>query len=69
MGKMTFPRVLEGFAAFDLVFEEVTNALIASGQRLDFLGSFLKVWRRMCRLEEKYNLGMCKNVCVALLRI
>lgn len=43
MGKMTFPRVLEGFAAFELVFEEVPNALIASGQRLDFLGSFLKV--------------------------
>lgn len=42
MGEMTFPGMLEGFVAFDLVFEEVPIALIASGQKTRFLGQFLK---------------------------
>lgn len=40
--EMTFLRMLESFVAFDSVFEEVPNTLIASGQKTRFLGQFLR---------------------------
>lgn len=40
--EMTFPGMLESFVAFDLVFEEVPKALMASGQKTRFLGQFLR---------------------------
>lgn len=39
--------------AFDLVFEEVLNLLIANNQRTRFLGQLSKSVE-LCRLEEKY---------------